>query len=226
MMAAHPEPTTRYDWVDGRLQAEIALGNLLPGDRVKVNDLAAAWKVSPTPLREAVQRLAARGVLVMSPQRGARVADVSIEEARQLYDLRLQLEPQALRSSVENRDPAYVEGVEEAYEAFVALRKRPRSNPPTAFELYGLHRAFHDATMARCTSAWLLHLVGVLMDQTMRYVRYSFDRTAPRLDEHKDQVDRIVAGDVDAAVASHEAHLAESAAHMEAVFAPTRAQAQ
>ena len=225
-MAVDPGPTTRYDWVDARLQAEIALGNLLPGDRVKVNDLATEWKVSPTPLREAVQRLAARGVLVMSPQRGARVAGVSLEEARELYGLRLQLEPQALRSSLENSDPSYVEGVREAYDAFVALRKRRRSNPPTAFEVYGLHRSFHDATMARCTSAWLLHLVSVLMDQTMRYVRYSFERTAPRLDEHTHLVERIVAGDVDGAVASHETHLAESAAHMEAAFAPARAQAQ
>lgn len=214
-MAADPGPTTRYDWLDARLQAEIALGNLLPGHRVKVNDLAAEWKVSPTPLREAVQRLAARGVLVMSPQRGARVADVSIEEARELYALRAQLEPQALRSSLENSDPAYVAEVEEAYETFVALRTRPPSNPPTAFEAYSLHRAFHDATMARCASAWLLHLVGVLMDQTLRYMRYAFDQAAPRLDEHSHLFELIVAGDIDAAVASHSSHLAESAAHME-----------
>jgi len=225
-MAVDPGPTTRYDWVDARLQAEIALGNLLPGDRVKVNDLAVQWKISPTPLREAVQRLAARGVLVMSPQRGARVAGVSLEEARELYELRTQLEPQALRSSMENADPSYLDDVKATYKVFGALRKRPRSNPPTAAEIYGAHRGFHDATYARCTSGWLLHLVSVLMDQSMRYVRYAFERTAPRLDEHAELVERIAAGDVDAAVESLQTHLLESAAHMEAAFAPAQAQAQ
>lgn len=225
-MVADPGPTTRYDWVDARLQAEIALGNLLPGHRVKVNDLAAAWKISPTPLREAVQRLAARGVLKMSPQRGARVADVSLEEARELYELRIQLEPQALRSSVENSDPSYLDDVKAAYGTFVALRKRPRSNLPTIPEVYGAHRAFHDATTARCNSAWLLHLVSVLMDQTMRYLRYSFDLTAPRLDEHAHLLDRIVAGDVDGAVEALQTHLVESAAHLEAALEKASAPAQ
>lgn len=218
-MAVDPGPTTRYDWVDARLQAEIALGNLLPGHRVKVNDLAAQWKISPTPLREAVQRLAARGVLAMSPQRGARVVDVSLEEARDLYDLRIQLEPQALRSSLANRDASYVDNVELAYDAMRELAKRPRSNPPTAFEAYSLHRSFHEATVERCTSRWLLHLVGILMDQSMRYVRYAFDPRAPRLDEHAHLVERIVAGDVDEAVASLTAHLEESAEHLEVVLA-------
>jgi len=122
---------------------------------VKVNDLAVEWKMSPSPLREAVQRLAARGVLTMSPQRGARVADISLEEARELYELRIQLEPQAPRCSLENSDPSYVADVKAAHKAFVALRKRP--NPPTVAEVYRAHRAFHDSTYARCTSRWLLH---------------------------------------------------------------------
>jgi DNA-binding GntR family transcriptional regulator len=211
-------PTTRYDWVDRRLQAEIALGNLLPGSRVKVNDLAVAWKVSPTPLREAVQRLAARGVLTMAPQRGARVASVSPGEARELYDLRLQLEPQALRSSMEHADEAYVQRVQDRYRELVALTRRRRSDPPTGPEVYGLHRAFHDATLSRCTSTWLLHLVSVLMDQSMRYVRYTFDHPRERLDEHVGLLELIVAGDVEGSVATLRTHLIESAAHLEAAL--------
>ena len=211
-------PTTRYDWVDGRLQAEIALGKLLPGNRVKVNDLAVEWKISPTPLREAVQRLAARGVLTIAPQRGARVASVSLEEARELYELRIQLEPQALRSSLENADEAYVHHVKNAHREFVALKKRRRSDPPTGSEVYGLHRAFHDATLSRCTSTWLLHLVGVLMDQSMRYVRFTFDQPASRLDEHAALLERIVAGDVEGSVETLRTHLVDSAAHLEAAL--------
>lgn len=224
-MAVDPGPTTRYDWVDARLQAEIALGNLPPGDRVKVNDLAAEWKVSPTPLREAVQRLAARGVLTMSPQRGARVADVSVEEVRDLYGLRVQLEPQALHSSVANSDASHLTGLTGAYVELVGLLERAPSNPPTAFELYNLHRAFHEATMARCTSPWLLRLVGVLMDQSMRYMRYVVDLGAPRLEEHGRIVECVAAGDADAAATLLTEHLKQSAEHVAGALAQARVQA-
>ena len=211
-------PTTRYDWVDGRLQAEIALGNLLPGSRVKVNDLAVEWEISPTPLREAVQRLAARGVLTMAPQRGARVAPVSLKEARDLYDLRIQLEPQALRRSMEHADDSYVQQVQDAHRSLAALRKRRRSDPARAPEVYGLHRAFHAATLSRCPSTWLLHLVGVLMDQSMRYVRYTVDHPGSRLDEHAVLLEQIVAGDVEVSVETLRRHLIDSAAHLEAAL--------
>jgi DNA-binding GntR family transcriptional regulator len=171
------------------------------------------------PASNEVQRLAARGVLTMSPQRGARVAAVSVAEARELYELRIQLEPQALRSAIAHSDALYVDTVRSSYDAMVEMWDRPPSNAPTTFDAYSLHLTFHEATFARCTSHWLLHLVGVLMDQSIRYVRYGFNPTFARLDEHAALVDRIVADDVEGAVASLTAHLGKSAEHLEVALA-------
>src|SRR5690242_19785121 len=97
-------PATRSDWVEERLRAAILQGELEPGQRLHANDLADRWDVSATPLREAFQRLASDGLVEMLPQRGARVTDVSIEEAGQIYELRLLLEPLCLRRSLEASD--------------------------------------------------------------------------------------------------------------------------
>ena len=61
-MTATPAPT-RADWVDARLRSDILSGALPPGERLVVADLADRYGVSPTPLREALRRLAAEGLV-------------------------------------------------------------------------------------------------------------------------------------------------------------------
>src|SRR5262245_36826481 len=97
-------PTTRSDWVEERLRGAILRGELEPGQRLHANGLAERWAVSATPLREAFQRLASDGLVQVLPQRGARVADLSVEDAAEIYELRLLLEPVCLRQSLERAD--------------------------------------------------------------------------------------------------------------------------
>src|SRR4051794_20094392 len=97
-------PATRSDWVEERLRAAILRGELEPGQRLHANDLAERWAVSATPLREAFQRLAGDGLVEVLPQRGARVSRLSVQEAANIYELRLLLEPVALRQSLDASD--------------------------------------------------------------------------------------------------------------------------
>ena len=102
-MTATPAPT-RADWVDALLRAGILSGELAPGSRLVVADLADRYGVSPTPLREALRRLAAEGLVEWLPQRGARVASATRRDAEDLYELRLALEPVALGQSIAEAD--------------------------------------------------------------------------------------------------------------------------
>src|ERR1700759_4375229 len=97
-------PPTRADWVDSQLRREIISGSLPPGTRLRAEHLAETLGVSPTPLREAFQRLAGEGLVVIEPQRGARVAPIDANDALELYDLRLLLEPLAMRAAMEDTD--------------------------------------------------------------------------------------------------------------------------
>ena len=66
-------PQTRSDWVYERLKHAIVSGELTPGARLVAAELAQRWALSPTPLREAFQRLEGVGLVELSSQRGARV---------------------------------------------------------------------------------------------------------------------------------------------------------
>src|SRR5499427_6954927 len=100
-------PTTRADWAHKRLKAAILTGELAPGTKLAADELSQRWSVSPTPLREAFQRLGGHGLVELTSQRGARVAAFSLVEAADLYELRLLLEPRALRASLEATDDAH-----------------------------------------------------------------------------------------------------------------------
>ena len=136
-----PAPGTRTQWVDDRLRDAILEGELAPGMPLRAEELAQRWNVSPTPVREALQRLAGVGFVELRPQRGARVAAATIRDVEEVYELRLMLEPVALRESLVRADAdlrAEITATCGAYEE--ALRSH------AAFAtMLAAHRAFHAA---------------------------------------------------------------------------------
>lgn len=79
--------------VDMQLQSEIA-----PGDRLSIDELARTFKVSPTPVREALSRLEAMGMVVHTRNAGYTVADrLARSQLEHLYEFRLLVEPHAAR---------------------------------------------------------------------------------------------------------------------------------
>ena len=199
---AATSPTTRSDWVEERLRVAILRGELEPGQRLHANDLAERWAVSATPLREAFQRLASDGLVEMLPQRGARVAALSVDDAAQVYELRLLLEPRCLRQSLERSDDDHRRAIKEAFEAF--------RSATTLEESLDAHTQFHETLLARCPSGWLLRFTSQLADASRLYqVASAGGRPARRHPkaEHKALRDAAVRGDIDACVALQEEHL-------------------
>src|SRR4029079_9223206 len=86
----------------GMLHDAIVSGALLPGERLHLDDLAAATGMSPMPIREALRRLDGVGLVENVPHRGARVADLTIEDLNEVYDSRLMLEVPAIGRAAEN----------------------------------------------------------------------------------------------------------------------------
>ncbi len=74
---------------------------LYPGTRVTETELAADFGVSRTPIREALQRLAAEGFVTIRPKQGCFVRELDIEEIDQLYQVRIALESLALEQALE-----------------------------------------------------------------------------------------------------------------------------
>lgn len=200
-------PITRNEWVAGRLRQSILSGELSPGDRLKVDALASEWGVSPTPVRESLQRLAADGLVDLAPGRGARVSELSLKEMIEIYSIRLLLEPFALRLSLERRTPEWEDQVTAA---LADLRKELEAGVPDVFRFEEIHRTFHEVLISRCNSTWLLRLYRTLNDQSLRYRLLSVGQrggAAEVLGEHERLVSACLGENINVAVATLFVHI-------------------
>lgn len=210
-----PSAPTRSDWVEDRLRRAILSGELEPGQRLHALDLSQRWSVSHTPLREAFQRLAGDGLVEVLPQRGARVSRLSADEAAGIYELRLLLEPVALRQSLDASDDDHRDEILTAFEAFRAAART----------LAGIeaHGTLHATLLARCPSPWMLRFTGQLADASRLFQITSVAAgPTPRhpVREHRAIVEAAVAGDIDRCVGLHEQHLRATLERIEASVGP------
>ncbi len=124
----------------------ILTGELPPGRSLVEADLATALGVSKTPVREALKTLAGAGLVTMSPYRGATVRAIDDATARSIYDMRLLLEPEAVRRAVARPGPART--------AAAGSRPRARRSRPRITRPVRPHAAWPTASsIAPCTWA-------------------------------------------------------------------------
>ncbi len=143
------------DQVYAALRERIVSGALARGTRVHQEDLAADLGVSRTPVREALRRLAAEGLVEMHTHRGAHVADVDRGGMRAAYEARLVLEPGAARLAAAQRpEPPLA-----AMAAALSEQRRSMRSVPRSFEA---NRAFHLALVAASTNEFLLRFAEQL----------------------------------------------------------------
>jgi GntR family transcriptional regulator, carbon starvation induced regulator len=202
---------SRADLAERELRQAILTGVLGPGTRLQPGDIATQLqlRLSPTPLREALLRLRERGLVDISPNRGARVAELSAAELGELYELRLMLEPMAVERSVRAGDGLWQAEVRQR----VRDLQHVGQHEPYAV-LDDAHRALHNALMSRCGSAWLLNIVDVLADNSSRY-RAAAGRALGRRSgagsarHHQPLVAACLAGDAALAATLSREHIAE-----------------
>jgi len=192
--------TTRAEWAERRLRTAILTGELGPGERIRIEQLAAQWQLSPTPLREAVRSLAQTGLVDLAPQRGATVAGLSEQEIADIYEMRLLLEPRALRLSLRRRDWGWRAEVESAWSALRRAWGDAEHAPP---HVEPAHTAFHEALSAGCENRELLRLTRRLAAQSMRILLLAIAQgriAGPTLADHEELYAACVDGEVDDAM--------------------------
>ncbi len=107
-----------------RLREAILSGALPMGTRVNELELAQAWSVSRTPIRDALRRLEAEGLVQATPGRGVIVPLMTLEDVDELYELREVLEGRAARRAAERATPEFHARLNALIKAFgVALKQ-------------------------------------------------------------------------------------------------------
>src|SRR5215218_10200223 len=91
-MARTEEDAALVDRLAATIQARVLSGEFASGSRLRQESLAAEFGVSRTPVREALRKLQAAGIVQLEPRRGARVRGPSAREVREAYEVRAELE--------------------------------------------------------------------------------------------------------------------------------------
>jgi len=191
------------DEVFARLHERIVTGDLAPGDRVDAGDIAESLGVSRTPVREAILRLDAQGLVERMPYRGVVVTAVDQTAAEDVAALRIHLETLAARAATPRLQPQDLARMGEVHEQLEAVM----SGPDAQRGFTELNREFHTTLYRAAGSATLVRLIDDLSAQAER-IRLHFDvRRGRALDDHAAILAACRSGDVEAAVSATRDHI-------------------
>ncbi|MGZ4509238.1 MAG: GntR family transcriptional regulator [Blastococcus sp.] len=199
-----------------RALRDLILGGALPaGSRLGEVELAERLGVSRTPVREALSRLAAEGLVELIANRGARVATWTVAELEGVFDLRATLEPQLTGYAVPHAAPADVEALAELAQRMVDVGSPGPGQDLDA--LVPLNRAFHDRLVALAGHPTLAAaLAAAIHPPIVRRNFHAYDEASLRrsLGHHLEIVAALHAGDPAWAQAVMTAHISNARAVM------------
>jgi DNA-binding GntR family transcriptional regulator len=220
-----PPPSTQTANLYDRLREDLLSGQLKPGRKLQMRFLMDVYQAGQTPLREALNRLTAEGLVESREQRGFYVRGISQAELAELTQTRCWVESLALRKAMAAATPEWEEALIVAHHR---LSRAPRSLSAERFEdnpeWERLHRTFHRTLIGQCGSRSLVGFCDQLADQLYRYRRLSIRKAFPTrhvADEHQAILGAVLSGDADKAadlLSSHFAATAEVLLRDDSVF--------
>jgi DNA-binding GntR family transcriptional regulator len=190
---------TKSELAYARVREMVLGGELEPGSVLNQGALARQIGVSTTPLREALRRLAQQGLVELGAHRDARVAPLDAAEARDLVELRQDLDPLAAGLAAQRRTAADLAEMADSLARLESL-----AADPSPAQLAS-HRRFHSALYRASHNALLVETLDGLWDKTDRYRRHALragrseEEVARRAEEHRLLVEAV--SDRDAAAA-------------------------
>jgi len=188
------------------LRERILSGDLEHHAKLRQEDLAAQLGISRTPVREALGRLAADGLVELLPNRGARVADITPDDMRCAYEARLVIEPPAAALAAARRDG-------EALARMRAAIAEHRSATRDVRVAFAANRDFHLALVAGSGNAFLLRFVEHLWARRLGLRIYEAQRSSRDLialdaEQHEGIADAVQRGDAQRAERRTREHIA------------------
>jgi DNA-binding GntR family transcriptional regulator len=198
---------TKSDWVVGVLRGAIISGQLRPGQRLLVAELAELLHISATPVREALTQLKAEGLVITEPHRGARVAESPLRNIEELVIIRITLEMLAARHAMRRVTAEIIAELESTLvDGNQAVAQRDGQRVTEA------NRAFHLTLYQAADMPTLVELIKLIysritwgvVDDISKYPRGSTVA-------HQEVVDALKQGKWRQALKLMEAHLQNSA---------------
>ncbi|MHA6804133.1 GntR family transcriptional regulator [Salinifilum ghardaiensis] len=201
-----------------QLRSAIMYGSLAPGSQLGEAELAQRLGVSRGPLREAMQRLVAEGLLHSEPHRGLFVMTLDAEDVRDIYLGRFAVERAACEQIVRTRRETAVAELSEVHARMVSAAEQA---DPVAIS--DADQEFHEALVRASGSARLQRMAATLLVEkrmclTALQDKYQADEHA-LVDEHQGLIDAIEGGDEGLVLSRLRAHMRDALRRLNASWA-------
>lgn len=198
-----------------RIKSDILGGLLSPDEKLRINAMRQRYGIGTSPLREALSRLAADGLVSFEGQRGFRVAPVSRADLEDITLTRQMVEPMALRLAMEHGDDTWEAEIITAFHLFKRHNERGLPRHQMALAAWeDRHRAFHVALVSACPLRSLKQFLAQLYDKAERYRRLLLAREfSPEdmIEEHRQLMQAVLDRRADEACESLINHIALTA---------------
>ncbi|MBY4947431.1 GntR family transcriptional regulator [Cupriavidus respiraculi] len=201
---AQPEPdvvslgashSPLFALVTDKLRERILKGQYAPGERLVENKLSIELGVSRIPVREALRALAAEGLVLIEPRRGASVATLSPHVAREMVEVRATLEGLNAKLAAQRRDPALIAELEAVLREGMDAAAQGRAD-----ELIELNTRFHEVLGNIAANSVLQEMMRSLRERTAAlFGPANAVRARQNWDEHAQILQAVIAGDADLA---------------------------
>jgi len=194
---------TTIEMVYEALRSAILSGEITPESRLRVEVLRKTFGVGASTVREALSRLLVENLVTTEGQRGFRAALVSVEDFKNIVDMRALLEAKAVRESIAKGDDEWESAFVAAHHRLAKIETEMEGREEQSVQEWEVrNRAFHNAMIGACTNGWLLNFREILYSHSIRYLQIAItDRSIPRdvRAEHQAIFDAVIARDADLA---------------------------
>ncbi|MFA6850512.1 MAG: GntR family transcriptional regulator [Selenomonadaceae bacterium] len=190
------------------LRDAIRKGVLKPGERLMEIQLAEELGVSRTPVREAIRKLELEGYVIMMPRRGTYVANLSIRDVNEVFEIRTSLDSLASGLAAERITD---EELERLQRLLVLIGEYIEEN--NMEKIVETDTEFHDILYQASRNTRLVGIIFNLREQLTRFRSTSMaypGRLKETLEEHRHLVEAIAQGDALEAQRAAEEHMEKS----------------
>ncbi len=187
------------------IREAIIVGDLEPGERLMEVQMAEELGVSRTPVREAIRKLELEALVIMVPRKGAYVADISMRDLADVFEIRGALEGLAAGLAAER---ATEEEIEELERMLVKISDTIEKNDVR--ETIELDTQFHELLYSASRNERLRGILSQLREQIHRFRLQSLGRPGRMrvaLEEHRSIVEAVAERDPDIAQERASAHI-------------------
>jgi DNA-binding GntR family transcriptional regulator len=194
-----------------QLRSDIIACRLMPNERLRVEALRERYGMGTSPIREALMRLEAEGLVELEQNKGFRVSEVSHENLLDLMRSRIEIETIALRWSLEKGGVEWEANLLSAFHRLSRQTKIDPANPDAISEAWSKeHADFHAALVSACGSPTLMSIRSRLFEQADRYVALSIMSSGPLRDdvtEHKNLMRAALNRELDKTIELNRIHI-------------------